>query len=328
MELSHLMKKENFSQGENIFYDGSVGGKIYLLFKGKVKVVKDNKIIRELDRGSYFGELSIILNIPRSASVFALTNVTVYTLTAEKLMKNMDEIMMEIFRRKISLLDIFNTKLEDLYYVSNLGEGKFGYVSLVHDTKNVYAIKAISRRLAENQKILIKYFLKERQVLLGVDHPFIVKLIKTIKNEEFIFFLMEHINGIVLSRYLEKRPESKLCNKFETIFITASLLLVINYLNYKRIAHRDIKPDNIMIDDKGFIKVIDFGTAIEIKDFTNTITGTPHYIAPEILLGRGYGFSADYWSIGVTAFEVFFNFFPFGNKAKDPMEVYKEIVKK
>ena len=83
-----------------------------------------------------------------------------------------------------------------------------------------------------------------------------------------------------------------------------------------------------MIDNKGYLKVIDFGTAMEINDFTSTITGTPHYIAPEILLGKGYNFSVDYWSVGITAFEICFGYFPFGNNAKDPMEVYKEVLKK
>jgi len=65
-----------------------------------------------------------------------------------------------------------------------------------------------------------------------------------------------------------------------------------------------------------------------ISDFTSTITGTPHYIAPEILRGKGYSFSCDYWSVGIICFEVFFNFYPFGNSAKDPMDVYKDVIKK
>ena len=176
--------------------------------------------------------------------------------------------------------------------------------------------------------ILIKYFLKERSILLKLDHPLVVKLVKTMKNDNYIFYLMEYVNGIVLSKYLENRLENRIRNKYETQFYLASILLVVDYLNSKNIAHRDLKPDNTMIDEKGYLKVIDFGTAVIIKDFTSTITGTPHYIAPEVLLGRGYSFSADYWSIGILAFEIYFNYYPFGNKATDPMEVYKDVIKK
>jgi cGMP-dependent protein kinase len=186
----------------------------------------------------------------------------------------------------------------------------------------------VEKKTAEKQRILIKYFQTERKILLALDHPFIVKLVKTYKNENYVFFLMELINGIVLSKYLESRQPDTDYYFYQAQFYIASLLVVVDYLNNKSIIHRDIKPDNIMIDNKGYLKVIDFGTAMEITDFTSTITGTPHYIAPEILLGKGYNFSVDYWSVGVTAYEICFNCFPFGNKARDPMEVYKEVLKK
>lgn len=239
-----------------------------------------------------------------------------------------DKQMEQILTKRISLLDVNDIKLEDLYYMNHLGEGKFGTVSLVNDGKNVFAIKSVLRKYAENQKILARYFQQERKILLSLDHPFIVKLVKTMKNEDFIFYLMEYVNGIVLSKYLEKKLLRNMKDRYETLFIGACLLSVVDYLNFRKFAHRDIKPDNIVIDEKGYVKLIDFGTAIEINDFTNTITGTPHYIAPEILMGRGYGFSSDYWSIGVTMFEIYFDFYPFGNNANDPMEVYREIAKK
>lgn len=322
------MKKEHFKEGELIFEDKSPGNKLYLLYKGKVCILKDNKFLRELDKGSCFGEISLLLNQPHTATVKASTNVSLYTLSSERFFKTMDKNILDFLVQKISLQDNFMTNLDNLYYVKSLGEGKFGTVSLVHNGKQSYAIKAVNKKSAESQKILIKYFLKERHILLKLDHPLIVKLVKTMKNDEFIFYLMEYVNGMVLSKYLENRLENRLRNKFETQFFTACLLIVIDYLNSKQIAHRDLKPDNAMIDEKGYIKVIDFGTAVVIKDFTNTITGTPHYIAPEVLLGRGYSFSADYWSAGILAFEIFFNYYPFGNKAVDPMEVYKDIIKK
>jgi cGMP-dependent protein kinase len=234
--------------------------------------------------------------------------------------------MFEFLIKKISLLDNFSINLEDLYFIKSLGKGKFGNVSLVHNTKNHYAIKAVNQHLAQKQKMLIKYFLEERNILLTLDHPFIMKLVKKMKNKDYIFYLIEYINGIVLSSYLSKKIKDNM--KYQLQFYVASLVLIVDYLNSKCICHRDIKPDNIMIDDKGYLKLIDFGTATVIKDFTHTIIGTPHYMAPEVLLGKGYSYSCDYWSIGIIAYEIYYNRYPYGDRAKDPMDVYKEIIKK
>jgi cGMP-dependent protein kinase len=83
-----------------------------------------------------------------------------------------------------------------------------------------------------------------------------------------------------------------------------------------------------MINTQGYLQLIDFGTAKRIKDFTSTIIGTAYYISPEILTGKGYSYSCDYWSVGIITFEIYYNYYPFGNEANDPMEVYREVLKK
>lgn len=328
IEICKNMKKEKFKTGEVIFEEGVYGDILYLIKKGKIRVYKNSKLLRELEEGNCFGEVSLLVNESRSATIIAETEVTTYTLSKDDFISFIDKNMLEFLVKKISLQDNFSTTLKDLFYVKSLGKGKFGSVSLVHNGKNLYAIKAVNRKSAEKQKILIKYFIEERNILLTLDHPFVMKLVKTLKDVDHIFYLMEYVPGIVMSKYLERRSESKLRNKFEIQFFTAILLIILEYLNNKSVCHRDIKPDNIMIDEKGYLKLIDFGTAIVIKDFTSTITGTPHYISPEVLMGKGYGFSCDFWSIGILAYEVYYNVYPFGNNATDPMDVYKEVLRK
>jgi cGMP-dependent protein kinase len=82
-----------------------------------------------------------------------------------------------------------------------------------------------------------------------------------------------------------------------------------------------------MINESGYITLIDFNTCREIKDLSSTLAGTPHYMAPEILLGKGYGLSVDYWSIGVLCFSLYFGYLPFGNGLNDPIEIYKDIIR-
>ena len=81
-----------------------------------------------------------------------------------------------------------------------------------------------------------------------------------------------------------------------------------------------------MLDSNGYLKLIDFGTSRKLKNYSETVIGTPNFIAPEILLGKGYSFPCDYWSIGVCIFYIFFGTLPFGNKAIELFDIYKEII--
>ncbi len=319
------MKKERYPPNTVIVQEGTIGDRFFLINKGKVKIYHDNKTIREMEKGNYFGEISLLNKENRTASVASVDEVICYILTKEDFLSIIDQSILDYIRSKIYLQDT-SILLKELYYIKFLGKGKFGNVSLVHNKKNIYAIKAISRKAADRQKILAKYFVAERKIMLALDHPFILKYVKSLKNEVFCFFLIEFINGKNLDDYLSDRKYLR--NSFETKFYIGMLLYVIDYLHKKNIAHRDLKPSNIMIDKNGYIKLIDFGTSKIITDFTQTIIGTPHYIAPEILLGKGYTLTSDYWSIGICMYEIYYGSYPYGNSATDILEIYKDILHK
>ena len=322
------MKKQAFKKDQVIFKEGEVGNLLYMIKRGTVNIMKLNKKIREYGEGVCFGEIALLYNEPRTATAISVCDSTIFYLTKEDFKKVLDENMVAYLSRKMALEDGFNTLLEKLFFVKNLGRGKFGDVSLVHNEKTFFAIKAVNRKAAEKHKILIKYYIQERAILLKLQHPFIMKLVKTYKTDSNIFFLLEYIPGKTMSNYLNYRPQKQLKNFQETIFYMATLFIAVDYLNSRYICHRDLKPDNIIINERGYLKIIDFGNSVKLNGFTNTMTGTPHYMAPEILLRGGYGFSCDYWSMGIIAYEIYYGKYPFGQNAKDPIDVYKEIIKK
>ena len=324
-----LMKIKSFKENEVIFREGEIGDKLYMIKSGRVRVFTNNKYMRELSEGSCFGEVALLLDEPRTATIIASCDCKICFLTKDDFSSLIDDNMFNYLTEKIYLEEGYNILLKDLYYAKKLGQGKFGNVSLVHNMRHFFAIKAVSRKAAEKQKILIKYFIQERNILLTLDNPFIMKLLKTFKTDKNIFFLLEFIKGRGMSKYLNSRSQTKLLNEKETLFYTANILLALDYLNSRQVCHRDLKPDNIIIDEKGYLKIIDFGTSIILdKNYTNTVTGTPHYMAPEILLGQGYGFPCDYWSLGIITYETYYGIYPFGRNAKDPIDVYKEVIKK
>ena len=320
------MKKQKFKPNEYIIEENTIGGQFYLIIKGRVRITVNGKFIRDLDSGDCLGENTLLTdNVMRTASAVALEKVLCYVLSKNEFQVILTDVnTREYLLRKLALQDT-HINLSDLHYIKFLGKGKFGTVSLVHNKKNIYAIKAISRKSVEREKILAKYFVNERKIMLSLDHPFIIKMVKSMKNKNFCFLLIEFINGTNLDQYLTGKHTKQ--NIYETQFYIGSLLLMLDYLQKKFIAHRDIKPSNIMIDSNGYLKMIDFGTAKILTDYTSTIIGTPHYISPEILQGKGYSLSCDFWSLGICMFEIFYGKYPFGNYANEVIEIYKEILK-
>ena len=326
--IAKNMKKEKFNKGDKIIEEGTYGNTFYLISKGKVSITKEGKHLRYLEQGECLGEKSLLSNDSlRTATATAVEDKVICYVIYKK---EFDMILCDSNTREylVKKLALQNTdiQLNDLYYIKFLGKGKFGSVSLVHNKQNIYAIKAISIRMVEKEKMLWKYFVNERNIMLSLDHPFIVKMVKSLRNTKYCFILMEFVNELNLDDHLTKKRSRR--NVYETQFYIGSILLMLDYLQKKYIAHRDIKPSNIMIDSNGYLKMIDFGTAKVLKDYTSTIIGTPHYIAPEILQGKGYSLSCDFWSLGICMYEIFYGIYPFGNNANEVIDIYKEVLKK
>ena len=325
--LASKLKKKKYNSKEIIIDENTESNSFYLISKGRVELTKNGVYIRELESGSCFGENAIFYSDSKTTtSVIAIDKVVCYILSKDDFDIILNDPNMKNYLLKKFALQDTSINLNDLHYIKFLGRGKFGSVSLVHNKKNIYAIKALSRKSVEAQKMLAKYFVNERRVMLTLDHPFIVKMVKSMKNNLYCFLLIEYVNGKNLNDYLSTRV--KLNNINETQFYVGSMLLMLEYLQKKYIAHRDIKPGNIMIDSNGYLKMIDFGTAKVLTNYTSTVIGTPHYIAPEILQGKGYSLSCDFWSVGICMFEIFYGSYPFGNHAHEVIEIYKEVLHK
>ena len=315
---------ETYKNGESIITEGETGDKFYIVKSGKVDISVKGKYIRTLGEKEYFGERALFFNEARSATATSKGDVQVFYISQQDFKSNIEDNMKEHLMNRLYLQD--NTiELNDLEFVQSLGSGNYGNVSLVESKKNHfrYAIKAISRKQIDYEQLHQNLEL-EKSILLQIDHPFIVKLVKTLKDSKYIYFLMEYIRGKELFDVIR---DIGLLTKELTQFYGGSLLLAIEYLHERKFIYRDLKPENVMVlYGNGYIKLIDFGTAKQISDRTSTIIGTPHYMAPEVILGGGYSFQVDIWSIAICMYEFMCGGVPFGESAEDPMEVYLAII--
>lgn len=155
--------------------------------------------------------------------------------------------------------------------------------------------------------------------------PFIVRLHTTFKDQLNLYMLMEVCLGGELWTLLRDRGHF---DDNMTRFYVGCVLVAFEYLHSRNIIYRDLKPENMLLDEHGYVKLTDFGFAKKLLPAgrkTWTFCGTPEYVAPEIILNKGHDYAADYWSLGVLMFELLTGSPPFSGP--DPMKTYNIILK-
>ena len=325
IKISEKIISKTFKK-DDIIINKKLDKKFIIVKNGKIDILIDNKYIRSIYKNDFFSDKSLFLQDSKNAMAIAASDeVEIYEIEDIEFLFHNDENLKEFLINRLGLHDN-NIELDDLNYICKLGQGSFGQVCLVENKKTnyLYSIKAISiNQIISNE--LTDTLLLEKQILLNIDHPFIVKLVKSLKDKTYIFLIMEYIKGKELYKlYLE----NDVFSKFQSQFYSASMLLAINYLHQNHIIYRDIKMENIMVSEIGYIKLIDFGAAkiLDDNNRTTTIIGTPHYMAPELILGEGYSYQIDYWSIAVCLYEFYTGEYPFGEGTDNPSEIYNSIL--
>ena len=202
--------------------------------------------------------------------------------------------------QKINQSNSLNKNNFKFLYV--IGKGGFGRVWKIQSkkTKIKYALKEMSKLKIIDKKSE-KSINSEREFLSKLNHPFIVNMHYAFQDKENLYLVMDLLNGgdlrFHISRYRKFSEE-------QTRFFIANMIYALEYIHENNVIHRDIKPENLVLDEKGYVRITDFGIAKEnMPDNSSETSGTPGYMAPEVMKSRNHSFPVDFFAIGVIGYE-------------------------
>ena len=187
-------------------------------------------------------------------------------------------------------------------------------------TNCVFALKIMKKSEVVRLK-QVEHIKNEKEILSEVNHPFIVTLYCAFQDERNLYMLLEFIIGGELFTHLRKA--GKFAND-HTRFYAAQIVMALQYLHNDSVVYRDLKPENLLLDLIGYLKITDFGFAKKVEDRTWTLCGTPEYLAPEIIQSKGHGKSVDWWALGILVYEMLAGYPPFYDE--NPFGIYQKIL--
>lgn len=357
--LAHALNVVVFENGKKIITCGEEGSTFYIVSEGKVNVFKSGVQVMTLGSGEFFGERALLKKEPRAADCIALGRVECLVLDREafeKQLGKLEHIMEREMKRQERLQDIvFNEKgsptrpprkksqsefkLTDFEKVRTIGTGTFGRVTLVYHktTKQAMALKCMQKATvvtAHQQRNVIH----EKSIIAECDHPLILKLYGTFADADQLYMLLELVQGGELWSLLYEKSHLLAPGPYGSFdmatsrFYAANVTSIFHYLSKSGVAYRDLKPENLLIDHEGYLKMVDFGFAKHIPFYKGkslctksfTLCGTPEYLAPELVLSKGHTSSVDYWALGCLIYELLVGNTPFQDD--EQQRIFEKII--
>ncbi|CAD6192776.1 unnamed protein product [Caenorhabditis auriculariae] len=350
-KMADVMDQDYYGAGHYIIRQGEKGDTFFVINSGQVKVTqqiegeKEPREIRVLNQGDFFGERALLGEEVRTANIVAQSpGVEVLTLDRESFLKLIGELetlkrdygdkerLATVIREPPSpVKDDFreeyaNVGLKNIKRLATLGVGGFGRVELVcvnGDKSTTFALKALKKKHIVDTRQQ-EHIFAERNIMMETSSDWIVKLYKTFRDTKYVYMLLEVCLGGELWTTLRDRGHF---DDYTARFYVACVLEGLEYLHRKNIVYRDLKPENCLLTNTGYLKLVDFGFAKKLASGRKTWTfcGTPEYVSPEIILNKGHDQAADYWALGIYICELMLGRPPF--QASDPMKTYTLILK-
>ncbi|XP_050430643.1 cAMP-dependent protein kinase catalytic subunit alpha-like [Adelges cooleyi] len=228
----------------------------------------------------------------------------------------------KLFETRLENEKIAESKVDEFQLIKTIGVGAFGRVILVthKSDPNTFLAMKVMKKDHVFRKNNIQHVLNEKRFLSAIRHPFIVHMVYFAKDICNLYFVMPFAIGGDMFSLLKQKGS---LGEYNSKFYAGQLVLALEYLHLLDILYRDLKPENVLIDGNGYIKLTDLGFCKRVVKRTYTMCGTPQYLAPEIILLKGYGKAVDWWALGVITYEMVIGSLPFDSDSDRRM--YKKI---
>ena len=353
---SHCVLEE-FAKDEKIINKGDRGDKFYIIKSGMVKCkIDDVHPALFLGPKKFFGERALLRDQPRAAHVYAARPTECLSLTRHAFHVLLGSIHADLQKEysggdgtpevakvhaqaPVRVLTTVveeqfnsnNIQLDDLIMGPVLGEGTFGRVQLVTDpgTNTKWALKIMMKGQIKEMG-QTKATMLEKDVMMKIRHPLCLRLEACFMTKNLLYMMLEIVHGGELFQLLAD-SQTGVVPPNEARFYAACVIDAFSYLHGKSVVYRDLKPENLLIDKNGYLKVIDYGFAKFLDESpykTFTFCGTPEYFAPEMMAGQGYAHSVDTWGVGILIYEMLYGFTPFADfENNDPRKTMRYIMK-
>lgn len=211
--------------------------------------------------------------------------------------------------------------LDDFSVISIVGEGGFGRVVLAELKKSpekACVLKVVSKKQVIGQNLINELLIEHRVALLPNKPSFLASMLASFQDPEYLYMVFDFYAGGDLLYHID---QEKIFPEHRTRFYIAEISIALFFLHSCKIAYRDLKLENILLDNEGHIKLVDFGLCAEGilngQTHTNTTCGTLQYLAPEVLEMLPYDCGADLWGLGVLAYEMMLGAFPFAGDTEE-----------